>query len=390
MTSKPSRARVASKIALAIVVVVLLGLEFRAGLARRIPVNDFLEYWAAARLTLDGEDPYSHSAMFRLEQQALGLPTEKPLMMWNPPFVLPFVLPFGFMSLAVGRAVMGVVGFATIFGSAESLWRYYGGDADRRWIAWAVAAVFAPVFAALASGQISPFVLLGVAAFLWLERRRHHFAAGACLLLMALKPHLLYLVWIAIAVWIVEGRRWRVAAGAMAAFLIALSVALLADRQILQHYVSALRTESMLALYAPPLGGLLRVTFGWHHYWLQFVPSTLGAAWLVWRRSAAAEFDLIREFPLLLMISVCTSPYGWLFDQIVLLPAVAQRAVQFGSASLTDQSTRLWATVWLAGNVLCLVQIVATGTILTLNFAWVAPFFLAVYAATGKWWARRM
>jgi Glycosyltransferase family 87 len=382
----PSRRRAGLKIGLAILVVALLAITLRSGAP--LPVNDFVEYWAAARLAVDGQDPYSPSAMLALEEQAVGYRFDKPLMMWNPPYVLPFVLPFALLSLTTARAVMALVAFVMIFGAAELLWRLYADDVNRRWMAWVVTATFAPVFATLAAGQISPFVLLGVVAFLWFERRGQHFASGASLLLVAFKPHLLYLIWIAIALWIVEKRRWTVLAGAVTAVVLALAAAFAADPHIWTHYAPVWRTGWMLALYAPPPGGLLRAVFGWDRYWLQFAPVLVGVGWLAWRRWSTADFDLVREFPLLLLVSICTSPYGWVFDQVVLLPAVVQRVVQSGSATINQNDARLWTAVWLAGNALGFVHIVTARTMLSLNFVWVAPFYVAVYAATHAWTRR--
>jgi len=176
--AKYPKGRIGTKTALFVAVAVVLAIETRSGIGR-IPVNDFLEYWAAARLTLNGENPYSQSGMFQLESSTNELPSDKPLMMWNPPFVLPFILPFGMMPVATARAVMGVVAFAMIFLSAECSWQYYGGDIRSRWVVWLVAAAFAPVFAAIASGQVSPWVLVGVTAFLWCEHRRKYFGLAS-------------------------------------------------------------------------------------------------------------------------------------------------------------------------------------------------------------------
>src|SRR5262249_41741698 len=133
------------KVLLAFSILALLAFEIRSGV--RLPVNDFVEYWAAARLALDGQNPYSQTEMFRLEQASEDLGSEKPLMMWNPPYALPFVLPFGFLSLTTARVVMALLAFAMIFLSAEWMWHFYGGDPQRRWIAWIATAAFAPVFA---------------------------------------------------------------------------------------------------------------------------------------------------------------------------------------------------------------------------------------------------
>ena len=214
---------------------VLSVLAFQVVDRGRLTVNDFLEYWTAARLDLAGQDPYSPTAMYELEKQT-GLHSEKPLMMWNPPWVLPFVVPLGLMSLGKARTLVLLLTLVIVFGCADWLWRFYGGAAQRRWVAWGLACTFAPAMVCITSGQIAPVVLLGVVLFLWLEQRSLHFAAGAAMLLIAFKPHLLYLFWLVAALWIVRNRRWPLAAGALAAIAAATAVAVLISKDLLLHY----------------------------------------------------------------------------------------------------------------------------------------------------------
>src|SRR5688572_25535291 len=60
------------------------------------PPDDFVEYWAAAKLTLDGQNPYAAELLLPL-QQAAGRDTSEAIMMWNPPWALPVVLPLGLL-----------------------------------------------------------------------------------------------------------------------------------------------------------------------------------------------------------------------------------------------------------------------------------------------------
>src|SRR5690349_4995580 len=68
-------------------------------------VSHFIQYWAAARVHLAGGDPYSLEQV-RALQVVAGWPADEPLhfFMWNPPWMLPLLLPFGLLPFAVGRA----------------------------------------------------------------------------------------------------------------------------------------------------------------------------------------------------------------------------------------------------------------------------------------------
>src|SRR5262245_62398128 len=59
------------------------------------PVDDFVEYWAASRLVFTGENPYSTEALLAMQRPLTG--SDKPLIMWNPPWALSLLLPFGML-----------------------------------------------------------------------------------------------------------------------------------------------------------------------------------------------------------------------------------------------------------------------------------------------------
>ena len=94
MLSHDSR-RVLTVVALLLIAIVLVG-QVRRLLADPTiwPPDDFIEYWAAAKLTLDGRNPYDPNLLLPL-QQAAGRKTDEAVMMWNPPWSLAVVLPLG-------------------------------------------------------------------------------------------------------------------------------------------------------------------------------------------------------------------------------------------------------------------------------------------------------
>jgi len=62
-------------------------------------------------------------------------------------------------------------------------------------------------------------------------------------------------------------------------------------------------------------------------FWVQFVPMAIGGIWAViyiLRNLSGWRWQV--HGPALLIVSVLTTPYGWLSDEAVLLPAVLQAA----------------------------------------------------------------
>src|SRR5262245_20776559 len=169
-----------------------------------LPPDDFVEYWAAGRLNAHGQNPYDGSLLLPLEQAA-GRDTQDPVMMWNPPWTLSIAMPLGLLKARVAQLLWLAAGLILIVGCADRIWTLYDGSPERRWVAWLVSLSFAPTLFVLNAGQIAPFILLGITGFLACERAGRYVVAGAFAALLAIKPHLVYLFWPAVAVWAIRG-----------------------------------------------------------------------------------------------------------------------------------------------------------------------------------------
>lgn len=331
------------------------------------PVVDLVEYWSAAHLLIRGENPYSPPQMLAMERSA-GWTQADPLLMWNPPWALPFVLPMASLSYRTTYLLWLALNFVVVLMCANKLWAQYGGSPEKWRRAWMLALAFVPTLIVLGLGQIGPLILAGITMFLvWRDRRP--WLAGAATVLVGIKPQLLYLFWIALLVWIVQEKRWSVLAGTAVAFAVATLVALFFRHSILADYIAQFHAAHVLKNPSPNLGTLLRAWISPGSSWLQFVPTALGVAWFAWYRRRR-RWEWSQGMPLLLVVSVATTSYGWVFDHVTLLPAVVQEALKPGWS-------RAVIVVYLLVNVVLVLSITlhATG----MAYAWVAPAWLAVY-----------
>lgn len=360
------------------------------------PPDDFVEYWAAARLTLDGENPYDPAHLLPLQRTA-GRDTDKAVMMWNPPWSLPVVLPLGLLPPREAQVLWLLVNLTAVGFCGDRLWLLLGGNRERRSVGWVVALAFVPTLFALQSGQISPLVLLGAVLFLEAERRGWHLAAGVATVLLAVKPHLAYLVWAAILVDAVARRRLGVILGGLAAGTAASLIPLAFDPHLLHQYADAMGNRPPAEWVSPTPGTLLRFMFGTELFRLQFVPVLAGLAWFVWYwRTAGAYWDWAEQLPLLLLVSFVTAPYGaWPFDMVLLLPAVVKLVV-VGLASPrrvpgrvvplafrhTAAARALLLVVLSAINAACLLMNLYQTS--SFAFIWVSPAILALYVVGIK------
>ncbi|HUD66937.1 MAG TPA: glycosyltransferase family 87 protein [Candidatus Sulfotelmatobacter sp.] len=357
--------------------VVALALLLRLGGERAATANDFAFYWTAARLVLDGGNPYSPRETVDL-QNRLSFAGKGPLVMLNPPWVLPVIVPFGLLSFSTGKSLWFGIGLALTLVSVQWLWDLYG-EGENRWIGWMVAVTFLPVAVVLAIGQIGPLVLFGLSGYLRFEASHDDYVAGAFLFLTALKPHLVFLFWIALLLCALHRRRWKPLASVLAVLAGASFLAVLLDHQAFQQYVGHLGEERIVLQESPTLGGLLRHISGLPA--MQFVPLAGAAVWFVlywirWR----STWEWRDRLPSLLLVSIMATFYAWFFDQVVLLPSVF-----YATALLVRSPRKTWlgaVIAYLAIN--CLTFLLILDHRPAFYYSWTALAWLVLAAVVQR------
>ncbi len=363
----------------------LLFQQFGRLLADRsiMPPDDFVEYWAAGRLNLHGQNPYKAENLLPLERDAgrESFPLdpsghESAIMMWNPPWTLSFVMPLGLLDARIGQLLWLLGNLAIILFCADWVWRYYQGPSAYRWVAWAVALTFIPTMMVLRAGQIGPLILLGIVGFLHFEKQGRLFLAGAACVLIAIKPHLLFLFWIALALWALKGRRWRVLIGGIVTGVVATAIPIFFNPEICQQYWFALTHHPPEEWVSLTIGSILRLLFGAELVWLQLIPAIPALIWLGfhWRKHHAG-WTWGEQMPLLTLVSFLTTFYGaWPFDLVILLLPVIQAAVWAVEVkNLRTAALAMYLVIDLTALSLILVGVTS------IWFIWMTPALLACY-----------
>ncbi len=137
------------------VILTILGYEI-AGVAKPggLLLNDLIAFWATGRLNATGSNPYAPDQLLSL-QKTVGGTRDEPERIWNPPWTLPLVTPFGMLSYSVGGALWLMGHLAIIFFCADCIWRFYGGPSRYRWLALMVSFAFYPTLYWVQNRQIS-------------------------------------------------------------------------------------------------------------------------------------------------------------------------------------------------------------------------------------------
>lgn len=327
MSSVPPRRQWSRVIAIATLALGVAFLSLLFALSR--PQHDFLEYWTASHLLLSHRNPYSLAEVF-ITQKALGWNESVPLMFVCPPWALPIIAPLGLARsylLAWFAWMLVLVACSAL--SSRLLMDVYFADlripeiSDTPFYRCLFVFTFYPLLLCLRFAQTAPFLLLGLAGFLYFMRGRRLFLAGAALALTAIKPQLLFLVWIAVFLDSIRSRRWTLLLGSVSMIGLCLVIGLALDPNAIQQYRDLVRTPYLSINPSGITAMIRRALKARDTYWMQFVPPFFGVAWLAWYwRRHQAHWEWQDRMPMLVTISVLTSAYGWVFDQTVLAVAV--------------------------------------------------------------------
>lgn len=289
-----------------------------------LQVDDFVEYWAAGYLNINGGNPYDPDQLLPLQLEA-GRNFGVPVMMWNPPWMLLIAMPVSLFAYPISRVVWIVLFIIILLLSINMIWQIYGGARNLRWVGWLLGFTFVPVLQAMRVGQTGPILLLGATGFLFFMNKRNLWLAGVFLSLLLVKPHILYLFLFSVLLWSIYERQARVLLGLGLALFAATLITWAVNPNVISQFIYAVLNYPPQDWATPTIGGITRFVIGTEQFWLQFIPPILGIGWILFywyhRRTS---WDWLEQTPLILLVSIFTAAYGWIFDQSASLIAILQ------------------------------------------------------------------
>jgi len=353
--------------ALAIILLLLTG----NGAEKR----DVVSYWAAAHQFAQHQDPYDSEAILRIEHSLAFPPGQREIIIRNPPWALPLVLPLSLFSFRAGALLWSLLLIASLAASVRIFWVVLGRPNNHLYL---LGYCFSPALACIFAGQTALFVLLGLVLFLRLLPTRP-FLAGASLWLCALKPHLFLPFGVVLLAWIVMTRNFRVLAGAATALAASSAIAFRLDPLAWAQYRHMMSTWGIDQEYHPCLSVAIRLALRPDAMWLQYLPAALGSAWALFYFSRHRDtWNWVEHGSLLVLVSVFVAPYAWLTDQAILLPAVLYGALCARSRNAIALVALLTTAIQI--EILCRVPFNSP------LYLWTAPVWLAwyLYAANPR------
>lgn len=340
--------------------------------------SDFFPYWAAANLLVHGRDPYSTPALdevfrtVRPVEYAVTDPRLRPPWALGPPWTLLMVAPLGWLPFEVASRLWLLINVVLMCGSVLAV----RPRAVRGWplVPLVIGWLFVPSLIVLALGQIVVLVLVGSVACARALQGRRDGRAGAALLLALSKPQLMYLAAPAILIWAAWRGRWRVWAGLLGALILALGIFTIVRPGWWTGYLNYAGSYDFFRHAAATIGGVARAYLNTDVLrWL----GVLALPLLPWLTRLIDRGGVWTGVNVALLIALPIAPYGWSYDQIVLIPAIIQAAVWLPGIASRRTRLALWLLLAAIYGMLFVMRVRGAGEFL---YVWVP-------LALGGWYA---
>ena len=338
--------------------------------------RDFIAYWAAGQLLDHGHNPYDFQAVKTLEVAAGRDPESTMFMMRNPPDALFMALPLGFIGPKLGMIFWIFIMIGSLLLASFMIWRLNGSPNS---LFHLLGFAFAPCLVCFMNGQCGIFLLLGAVLFLYFLSD-WPFVAGASLLFCALKPHFFLPFGAVLLAWsVVNARSYRAIAGFGTAVASSCGLVYVLDPHAWSQYSQMMHMGGALNEPIPELSVVLRSLISPDAVWIQFLPVSIACVWAVWNFwSHRSNWDWMDQGLVVLLVGAVCTPFGWLTDEAVVLPAVLT-----GLYRAIASRRPVWLLVLFAGA--ALLEVMMGVPIKSHYYLWTTPAWLCWYLyASGR------
>lgn len=283
------------------------------------PFGDFVSYWAAHHILVRGGNPYDQSVLADLLRNTPW----QAMPVFHPPWSLLLLSPLLAFPLYSALAVWFVVTVIGIISISQLAARLCSDGAGKFGLTAAPFAFsFLPVVLVVLLGQFGVILGLALGSGLWAWKLHRDLLAGLFLTFCLVKIHLLLPAGLAVLVFALRERRWRLFVVPGVALSLLIAGLLLCNPDALVWWASS--HQNAYAWATANFATAVRLIY----------PSLLDSQMLAWSFDLGAAALIIglvtvkkeeltspQNITMLLCISLTCAPYAWLFDfSLLLLP----------------------------------------------------------------------
>jgi len=291
-----------------------------------------LQYRSAATLFLKGLNPYNKTLISDVQQKTWhGEPIDIPIIFYTPPMLLSLVFPMGLLSFKLSVFLWLSIMFALSLESCVLCYNLFESiRKENRTVKFGLAfffLTFFPFYTSFYFGQLTPLLLFGlVLSLVCFDRGNrgvvNNFLGGLCLSVTFLKPHLLYLFYIYIFILSIRGEKWKTLAGMMFGIIILTVFPVLYNPKIITYFFHSTKSPPVY-WKSPTLGSFLQGMFQKYSVILRFIPTIIaGSLTALFLSFSKRNLSKTTAIYYLLPLSLITTPYCWVYDQMLIAPAI--------------------------------------------------------------------
>lgn len=307
--------------------------------------GDLQAYWSSTYLLAQGRDYSDSDAIGEIERSFTNWEEPETLYAWFSPIGNVVLLPFTILPFGIASYYWLILNIIILFYSALLLWER---SDSRLWIPLLTIFGFSMTVVSLVFGQINFMEVLGLALFLSFQKSNRQYLAGASLVLITIKPHLVILTLPILFLDLLRKKEWKTLAGFFAALTFCFAVLFAFYPPWIQSFLTVITSGMSTVRETPNLNGLL-VLLGIYKIgkWIWLVTLATGIAWW-WKRGHT--WDRRTFIDLSITVGLIVSPIGWSYDQIMLLLPILSILSWITKGELPRQASTKIVGVMVAAN----------------------------------------
>ena len=322
-------------IALLIIGAIVYSLDYRFVHSGNYRNGDFLSFWLAGRMALHGEDPYQADLWIGYHDLFGSTWVSDPTFLYPLPLAY-FLVPLGFFSLGAAYSLwmfLSQLAVACSLGLVISLWRH---PRLRHMVipVFAGAFLFRPTMLTLRNGQLGAMLLLILVGAVYLWEKGRWVSGAALFALLILKPQLGAPIIILGMIWLLACKRYNALAGIAVTLSALFLLGWIQNPSWLVEFLSTGHDKLIQTFgYSPTAWGAAHMVCGGR------LPCTVAMGCLSSLILAGLVAQILvrgkDKLSPALALSLCVvaallvTPYGWVYDQILLVLPISVLAMTF-------------------------------------------------------------